>query len=342
MIETNQPNNRMPSTLWGIHMPKEVGTIPIDEGFVGLGWREVGNILDIEKNRAAFKKSLSEAYPDNKKGAIPVWAGMLFRFAHEMQIGDGIIYPSKSDRMVNLGIVDGHCTFAPEANHESMLQRRKVNWITHLPRTTFSQSALHEIGSALTLFQVANNSDEFIAAFSGKKTDIAAVDDGGAEAVSEHVEENTDDYVLRRLKTAINDQEFEQFTAHLLEAMGYHARVTKKAGDGGVDVIAHRDELGFEPPLIKVQCKQTFNTIGRPDVQKLDGAAQHGEFGLFVTLGSFSADAHGYEQMKPNLRLIDGAELARLIYRHYSNFSPALQQIVPLRKIFVPGPSSAD
>jgi len=45
-------------------------------------------------------------------------------------------------------------------------------------------------------------------------------------------------------------------------------RVTKASGDAGVDVIAHRDELGFEPPLIKVQCKQTLGTNGRPDVQK--------------------------------------------------------------------------
>jgi len=57
-----------------------------------------------------------------------------------------------------------------------------------------------------------------------------------------------------------------------MEAMGYRARVTEQSGDGGVDVIAHRDELGFEPPLIKIQCKQINSTIGRPDIQKLDGA----------------------------------------------------------------------
>lgn len=24
----------------------------------------------------------------------------------------------------------------------------------------------------------------------------------------------------------------------------------------GIDIIAHRDELDFEPPIIKIQCKQ--------------------------------------------------------------------------------------
>jgi predicted Mrr-cat superfamily restriction endonuclease len=74
--------------------------------------------------------------------------------------------------------------------------------------------------------------------------------------------------------------------------MGYHARVTQASADGGIDVIAHRDGLGFEPPIIKVQCKQTLSTNGRPDVQKLYGAIEKEEKGLFVTLGSFSTHVH--------------------------------------------------
>lgn len=331
-----------PNTLWGIHMPRDVGSEPIDNGFVGLGWPEIGNVLDLPSDREAIKAKLTECYPDAKPGAIRNWTGILFRFAHEMQPGDGVIYPSKSDRTINLGIIEGPCTFEPNARHEATLQRRKVRWVSHLPRAAFSQSALHEIGSALTLFQVANNADEFLRAFAGDLAEVAALDDEGAETVSEQVAENTDDYVLKRLKSAINDEEFEHFVASLLEAIGYHARVTKKTGDGGVDVIAHRDELGFEPPLIKVQCKQTFNTIGRPDVQKLDGAIAHGEFGMFVTLGSFSSDAMTYEQMKPNVRLIDGPALAELVYRHYSKLSPSTQRIVPLRRIYVPGPMGTD
>lgn len=157
---------------------------------------------------------------------------------------------------------EGRCTFEPNARHEATLQRRKVRWVTHLSRAAFSQSALREIGSAFTLCQVANNADEFLSAFSGDVEEAAALDDEGAETVSEQVAANTDDYVLKRSKSAINDEEFERFVSNLLKAMSYHARVTKKTGDGGVVVIAHHDELGFEPPLIKVQCKQTFNTIG--------------------------------------------------------------------------------
>lgn len=42
-----------------------------------------------------------------------------------------------------------------------------MKWLRHLPRADFSQSALHEIGSAIILFQVTSNADEFLAALEG-------------------------------------------------------------------------------------------------------------------------------------------------------------------------------
>ena len=119
--------------------------------------------------------------------------------------------------------------------------------------------------------------------------------------------------------------------------MGYHARVTQASSDGGIDIIAHRDELGFEPPIIKVQCKQMLGTIGRPDVQQLHGAIERGEHGLFVTLGTYSPDARTFERTKPNLRLIDGEALIGLIYAHYHKFEPRYQMLIPLKQSYIPG-----
>ena len=124
--------------------------------------------------------------------------------------------------------------------------------------------------------------------------------------------------------------------------MGYHSRVTQASADGGIDIIAHRDELGFEPPIIKVQCKQILSTIGRPEVQQLHGAIEIDEHGLFVTLGSFTADARTYERGKPNLRLIDGPTLIELIYSHYHEFDPRYQMLLPLKRTYIPGPVVVD
>ena len=217
-------------------------------------------------------------------------------------------------------------------------QRRPVEWLRHISREQFPQSALYEIGSAITLFSVTTHADIFLAALSGDVVPTAGeADDDTAAAIAEQLEESTEDFIIKRLKEAQSSYEFEQFVAHLLQCMGYYARVTKASGDGGVDVIAHRDELGFEPPIIKVQCKQTLGTSGRPDVQKLFGAIEQGEMGLFITLGSFSPDARVYEQAKSNLRLIDGRTLVELIYTHYEKFAPKYRSLVPLKKTYTAG-----
>lgn len=324
-----------PRAIWGFHMPARFGRAPIDQGFIALGWDELGDLTALPPSREGFKAAVERAGIAKKPGAIPVWAGLLYRYVHEMREGDLVIYPSKTDRMLNLGIVSGPCRHDPAA--PEFRNRRSVDWRRSLPRASFSQSALHEIGSALTLFQVTSHSEEFLAALEGRQTAPEDVDDSDVEEVSAQVEESTEDFILRRLKAGQSPYEFEHFLAHLLTCMGYFARVTQASGDAGVDVIAHRDELGFEPPIIKVQCKQTLEVIGRPAVQQLHGAIEHGEHGLFVTLGRFSPDARNFERSKPNLRLVDGEALIGLIYNHYHRFDPRYQRLIPLKRIYVPG-----
>jgi len=324
-------------TIWGMHMELHHEMKAVEEGFLSVGWPLMGDLTKIAPNREGFKKAFSQAYPRDKAGAVPVRAGVLFRFAVEMARGDYVVYPSKPDRMVNLGILESDYIY--DANPDAFFpHRRQVKWLRHLPRTTFTQPALYEIGSAVTLFQIASNYDEFLAAFEGKAIQPEDEDDKAVSAVSAQVEESTEDFILKRLKGGQSAYAFEHFVAHLLTCMGYRTRVTKASGDGGIDIVAHKDELGFEPPIIKVQCKQTFESIGRPQVQQLHGAIEQGEHGLFVTLGNFTNDAKVYERSKPNLRLIDGTTLIELIYTHYHKFEPRYQMLLPLRRVYIPGP----
>jgi restriction system protein len=325
-------------SMWGMHMELHHEMRPVEQGFLSIGWDLVGDLSKLAPTREAFKKALAEAYPATKPGGVPVQAGVLYRFAVEVARGDYVVYPSKPDRMINLGIIESDYQFDRKPD-PAFPNRRKVKWLKSLPRTAFSQTALYEIGSAITLFQVAAHYDEFLAAFEGKPTEPEEVDDTTVSAVSAQVEESTEDFIVKRLKTGQSPYAFEHFVAHILICMGYRARVTKASGDGGIDIIAHKDELGFEPPIIKVQCKQTLEPIGRPDVQRLHGAIEQGEHGLFVTLGPFSNDAKTFERSKPNMRLIDGTTLIELIYTHYSKFEPRYQMLLPLKRVYIPGPN---
>jgi restriction system protein len=326
-------------TVWGYHTTEDVGTDPVDNGYAAIGWHELGDLTPLPPDREAFKARYGQIFVGAKARTIQVSGGQVFRFIHELATGDILVFPCKADRRIHIGRVVGEYEYCPDKS-AIYPNRRPVQWLASIEREAFSQEALYEAGSFLTLFRISNYADEFLAALTGRPE--ALIQDAGesrevAASLAEQFEESTEDFIIRQLKSAQTPYEFEHFVAHLLQCMGYYARATKASGDGGIDVIAHRDELGFEPPLIKVQCKQSLGTNDRPDVQKLYGAIEKEEKGLFVTLGSFSAGARTFEQGKSNLRLVDGKELVELIFTHYDRFSPRYRALLPLKRTYSPG-----
>lgn len=339
------------TNVWGFHMPEWLADDPIERGFVCLGWPEVGDIFALPADRDAYKAALLRAYPEKKPGSIPVDAGILFRFAHEITAGDFIIYPSKHNRMVNIGRANGKQWRQPGYGRDDyeLPNFNGVDWIGHFPRNDFSQSALYEIGSFITLFRVRSHAEEFLRTIDGptptpagsEVEDVQASDDDSvSQNASLLAEETTADFVLRRIRQGLSGFEFEHFAAHLMECMGYTARVTEKSGDGGVDVIAHQDALGFQPPIIKIQCKRQSAQVSEPEVSQLLGTLGEGEYALFLTLGSYSRQARVRERNSPRLRLIDGDQLVEMILEHYPRMSPRYRNMLPLRQIYVPDPMS--
>jgi restriction system protein len=327
-------------TIWGIHAGRtgDADSLFLKEHCIAVGWAEMGNLGALEPNRDAFKVKVAAVYPDYKPGAIPNNAGQLYRFVHEMKPGDIVVYPSKRDRLVHLGIIEGNYRYEPKRN-AGYPNNRSVKWKHHIPRTKFSQGALYEIGSALSLFQVKNFADGFLAALEGEAPVAAPVtQDETVALVAEDIEQTTRDFVLKRLAQELKGHPLGDFVAHLLTAMGYRTRVAPEGPDGGVDILAHKDELGFEPPIIKVQVKSTEGNIGDPIVSALYGKVATTEYGLLVTLGSFTAQAKNFAKSKSNLRLIDGQELVDLILQHYDQFDSRYKGLLPLKRVYVPEP----
>lgn len=324
--------------LWGIHAGKtgDADTLFLKKHCIAIGWTRIGDASTIKPDRESFKAKVAALYSDAKPGAIPNYAGQLFRFVHEMKPGDLVIYPSKRDRQVHLGRIEGGYEY--DAKSEiGYPHRRKVTWLKDVPRTHFSQGALYEIGSAMSLFLVKNYADEYRAALESKAVaPMPVAQDESVAAVAEDIEETTRDFVLKRLAQELKGHPFADFIAHLLNAMGYRTRVSPEGPDGGIDIVAHRDELGFEPPIIKVQVKSSEGSIGQPDVSALYGNVGPQEFGLLVTLGRFTPQAKAFAKSRSNLRLVDGDDLVKLVFDHYDQFDSRYKGILPLRRVFVP------
>ena len=341
--------------VWGVHMGVHVSDRPIEGGYIAVGWPELGDLAAIENTRDAFKKRVIQAYPNKNPGAIPVDAGTLFKFAHELKAGDIVIYPSKGDRMVNIGRLKGKLRH-DVGDRDEHPNKHDVEWLGHFPRDEFSQSALNEIGSFISLFRVQRHAAEFLGKIGVKpeqgvqdrapqladQSEEITDDETATGAAGALAETSARDFVIRRLTKQLSGHEFEFFIAHLMECMGYKARVTPKSGDGGVDVVAHMDPLGFQPPIVKVQCKITTGKTQRPEVDQLLGTLGDGEYGLFINLGSFARGAIELERNRAKLRLLGGDQVVDLIFEHYAKLSPQYRSLLPLKQIFVPDSGPLD
>ena len=250
-----------------------------------------------------------------------------------MKIGDYVIFPSKADRMVNIGKITGEYDYQPGNSLYDNI--RKVEWLKHLPRRVFSQGALYEIGSSMTLFSVKNYADEFMAKLEKKtaKEWMEDEEDHSVAATADDIMENTCDYIQKELSRLFKGYDLENLVSDLLNAMGYRTTVSPHGGDSGIDIIAYKDEL---PPRIAVQVKSQDSDIKETTIQSLKGAMMPGDYGLFVTLSGYTKNAQKFLDANPIIRGINGVELANLILKYYESLSEKYQQMIPLKKVYIP------
>lgn len=315
--------------MWGIHTQDD--NLFLHDYVIAIGWKEMGDLSELPADRDAFKQRYSEVYPDSKKGSIVTSSGMLYRFVHDVQVGDYIVFPSKSDRMINIGVVEGQYQYTPTAYEYK--QQRRVKWLKHLPRTAFSQGALYEVGSFMSLFAIKNYTDEFFAALDkGFKKGIQT-DDDSVGPTADDIIESTKDFILKELSRQFKGYDLENFVADLLQAMGYRTIVSPHGGDRGIDITAYKDEL---PPRILVQVKSQEGDIKETTIQSLKGAMHTGDYGLFVTLSDYTKNAKLFLNENTNVRGINGTELVELVLKYYDKLSEKYRKMIPLKMVYIP------
>lgn len=192
----------------------------------------------------------------------------------------------------------------------------------------------------MSFFQIKNYADEIIAKLQDRDgTPSPPVDDDTVVLVAQDIEQTTSDFILKQLFRELKGHGLAGFVAHLLEKMGYHTRVSPPGPDGGIDIIAHKDELGFEPPIIKVQVKSGEGNVALKDVQALSANVDSpSEYGLFVTISDFTNPASNFARGKSNLRLINGEELIGLLLEYYEELDSRYKSLIPLKRVYIPQP----
>lgn len=138
--------------MWGIHNNRpEID--PVADGAVRIGWDDMGDLSPIPASREAFKEAVTARLRAVEPGQLPSTAGTLYRFVHELAVGDVVVCPNRKKSTIDIGTIAGPYQFRADALvHKHW---RPVTWVTTgIPRTELSEAGQNEISSATTLFQI--------------------------------------------------------------------------------------------------------------------------------------------------------------------------------------------
>lgn len=115
---------------------------------------------------------------------------------------------------------------------------------------------------------------------------------------------------------ALSAEEFEQLIGRLLVAIGFESvEVTKKSGDGGIDVRGTLVVGDVIRTKMAVQVKKWKNNVQAPTIQQVRGSLGSHEQGLIITTSDFSSGAR-QEAERPDalpVGLMNGEQLVDLL-----------------------------
>ncbi|MGL4576915.1 MAG: restriction endonuclease [Burkholderiaceae bacterium] len=305
-----------------------------------IGWHEVGSLAQA-RTRKAVRALVDKAYPDARPGQRIMTATQLWRFAHEIAVGDRVVMYDASQRIYHVGTVAGAYVHQETGIAEQM-NTRAMNWQSMVDRDSLSAGTRNSLGSIMTLFrlpELAAAEIEALAAGKSIQRPMEAAEQDAAETedqllidVEARALEFTKDHLHR-----LSPEQMPELVAGVLRAMGYKTRVSPAGSDRGKDIVASPDGLGFENPRIVVEVKHRAGAMGAPQIRSFMGGRHKDDKCLYVSSGGFTKEAR-YEADRSQipLTLLDLDGLTQLLLEHYDNLDPQTRQLVPLKRVYWP------
>jgi len=308
-----------------------------DKSAVAIGW---GLLKDLSgmKSQADVAEAVRHAWPEWTPAKVRMSASQVYRFAHEIQVGDRVISYDPQARAYLLGDVVSDYIFKPDsvANWGHM---RKVEWKTEVDRDSLSTSTKNSLGAISTLFRVPDEAAKEIEAVArGEHKTVPPLAEESSDDIDllEDIEDRATEFIKDKI-SSLDWEEMQELVAGILRAMGYKTEVSPVGPDRGKDIVASPDGFGFESPRIVVEVKHRKGQMGAQAIRSFLGGRHKDDKGLYVSTGGFSKDAH-YEAERANIPItlltLDG--LVEKLLEHYDEIEPEIQRLVPLKKVYWP------
>ena len=321
-------------TLWMVRAGSygEREAIALEKGLVAIGWEDLPDLSTI-KTKEQLEKIYWEQYPDSKKMEAANQVGQIWRFIYEIQHGDLVALPLKTQSAIAIGEITGIYECSTIA--ENIKHIRKVKWLKTIPRTAFDQDLLYSFGAFMTVCQIKrNNAEERVV----KILKGITLDTTPTKVISEEIELiDIEMYAKDEITKYINSKFKGHGLARLVEAVliaqGYTTQVSPPGPDGGVDILASAGSLGFDGPKICVQVKSSSSQIDVRVLRELRGVMSRvrADQGLLIAWGGFNSKV--VQEAKDDffcIRLWDSGKLLEVVFKYFEKFDEDLKAELPL------------
>ncbi len=328
---------------------------------VGGGWSEFPDLTDYRENKEALQSLVREVL-GGSPSRVGNYTGQLWSLIHRIKKGDFMVLPIKSTSQIAIGEVTEAYHYVRDEVDPSKRHRLGVNWLkTDISKTLVKQDLLYQLGSAMTVFVIANNDANFRlrqllaghpdpgarGAQPGSSTSPPSVNEAEAEVESEplNLEELAHDEIARRLQEDFKGHDLSLLVTALLEAEGFTCRNSPPGSDGGVDVLAGMGPLGMDSPRLVVQVKSQNSAVSDVVLQQLNGAIHRYQANqaLLVTFGGVTGPARTYlESQYFSIRVWTLSDILNSLYKHYGSIPEELKARLPLKQIWVPAVADGD
>jgi restriction system protein len=272
-----------------------------------------------------------------------IWAGQVWSFVHNIKKGDLVALPRKGTGLIAFGEVAGPYRYVPTAP-EGCRQQRPVKWLdVGFARTRLDEDILNSLGSLLTVFRLKAKDAEarvrgLLSGTQSTKTLPAPADEVDVDTLNViDVTRAARDRIINHIGRKFRGHDLERLVEAVLKAQGFVTNRTPPGADGGVDILAGRGQLGFEPPKLAVQVKSSETPSDVSSVRELQGVMRQfgADMGLFVSWGGFRGTApRDARRDFFQLRLWNAEELLDQILQLYDKLPSDIQADLPLKQVW--------
>ena len=327
-------------SLWLVRVGKngEKEDLFFNNDLVELGWRAMPDMSKI-KTKGELKELFMKVYPGTSKNSAANQIGQIWTFIKRMKNGDLVVSPCKSRASIAVGKIKGPYEYNKDLE-EFPIHIRRVEWLnTDIPRNAFAQDLLYSMGAYMSVCQIKrNNAEERVKKVLRDGQDTC-IDDLTHESSPENVDIETlaKDQIVDYVNRKYRGHELSRLVEAVLQAQGYVTENAKPGPDGGVDILAGKEPMGFGEPRICVQVKSSESPADVKVLRGLQGVMANfgAERGLLVSWGGFTRDTIKEARLNFfNIRLWDSDDLIRAILKNYDNLSDSLQAELPLKRIW--------